>query len=152
MTAIVTPVNVATVTAALVAQLANWPGVADLKARVESAEQLNETPGRCPWIGVYRDSVKFVVKTLGYGSGARNQHISLVLAVQESDPVSGEKCEARLEALLQQVLGALLTDVTIGGTVQVINQLRYTFGAMEYGAAKTIGYRIEIDVKLHGSY
>lgn len=47
---------------------------------------------------------------------------------------------------------ALLGDVTLGGAVVTTNQLRYTFGAMEYGGTPTIGYRIEIDVKLHGSY
>jgi hypothetical protein len=41
----------------------------------------------------------------------------------------------------------LLADPTLAGTVQAINQLRYTFGQLEYGGVQTIGYRVEIDIK-----
>ena len=42
---------------------------------------------------------------------------------------------------------AVLADPKLAGTVQTVNQLRYTFGQLEYGGVQTIGFRIEIDVK-----
>lgn len=122
------PVNVATITAALVAQIAHHPGVADLKTTVERAGELNATPGQCPWVGVYRDEVTYVIKTLGFGNAARDQRVSLVIAVQDADPSSGEACEDRLEKLVQEVMAALLSDLTIGGTARTIEDLvvRYT--------------------------
>ena len=45
-------------------------------------------------------------------------------------------------------LRAILADPTLGGTVSAVNQVRRTFGAMEWGGMQTIGYRFEIDVKV----
>jgi hypothetical protein len=119
----ITPVNVAAVTDALVqllrARLAN--------TAIGRASELNEDVNNCPWIGVYRDNVRYEVRTLGYGSGMRTQRITLVVAVQESDPDSGDKCEDRLEALLVRVVGALLSDTTLGGTVAVIENLEVRY-------------------------
>ena len=50
--------------------------------------------------------------------------------------------------LYEAFAAGILADVTLGGTVQATNQLRYTFGELEYGGIKTIGYRVELDVKL----
>jgi len=118
---IVTTVNVATITNALVQLLRNWPALQNVT--VGRAEELNETPGACPWIGVYRDNVEYIIKTLGYGSGMRDQRVVLVAVAQESDGVSGERCEDRLEALLREMVSAILSDVTIGGSVRVIEDL-----------------------------
>ena len=49
--------------------------------------------------------------------------------------------------LYEAFAAAILADVTLAGTVQALNALRYTFGAMEYGGVQTIGYRVEIDIK-----
>ena len=119
----VTAVNVSTVTAALVSLLDEALG----NVAVVRAEEINETPGNCPWVGVYRDNVEYVIKTLGFGSGMREQRINLVVVVQESDGTSGERCEDRLEELLKNVVGAILSDVTLRSTVQVVTdfQVRY---------------------------
>lgn len=127
MTIIYRPANVAAITAALVEQLANWAGIAALKVNVGRANELNETPGDCPWVGIYRDRVRFVSRTVGMGSAMRDQQVSLVVAVQEADGVSGEKCEDRLEALLAEVLAAILTDLTVGGRVRMIEDLEVRY-------------------------
>lgn len=119
----VTPVNVATITDALVQLLTDaLPNV-----EVGRAEALNEDINHCPWIGVYRDTVRYQIKTLGFGNGMRDQLVNLVVAVQQGDPDSGEKCEDRLEELLAQVCGAILSDATLRGTVHVITdfEVRY---------------------------
>jgi len=45
-------------------------------------------------------------------------------------------------------LQKLLSDPTLGGTVSTINEVRYTFGYLNWGEVKTVGYRFEIDVKV----
>ena len=50
--------------------------------------------------------------------------------------------------LYEEFAAAILADVGLAGAVQTVNQLRYTFGELEYGGVKTIGYRIELDVKI----
>lgn len=120
MTILVTPVNVAIVTEALVQQLSEWAALAAVT--VLRADKLNETPGRCPWLGVYRDNVEYAIGPLGFGSGFRNQRIALVVVAQAAGS-SGANCEDALEALLREVVGALLTDVTLRGTVRVIEEL-----------------------------
>ena len=50
--------------------------------------------------------------------------------------------------LYESFASGVLADPTLGGAVQTINQLRYTFGGMEYDGTPTLGYRIEIDVKI----
>ena len=47
---------------------------------------------------------------------------------------------------------ALLADPTLAATVQSTNQLRYEFGVMEYAGVKTLGWKIQVDVKLLGTY
>jgi hypothetical protein len=47
---------------------------------------------------------------------------------------------------------AVLGDPTLTGTVQAVNQLRYEFGAMKYAGVETIGWQIQVDIKLLGSY
>ena len=50
--------------------------------------------------------------------------------------------------LYEAFAAALLADPTLAGSVQTLNQLRYTFGSMEYGGTGTLGYRVEIDCKI----
>lgn len=113
--------NVATVTRALVEQLQENVALAALNPRVERSGK-NDDPNLCPWIGVYRFGVQFPVLTLGMGTGFRNQEIRLALAIQQSDGTSGEECEDRLEELLAAVVGAILSDTTLKGTVMAIGE------------------------------
>jgi hypothetical protein len=46
----------------------------------------------------------------------------------------------------------VLGDPTLAATVQSTNQLRYEFGVMEYAGVKTLGWKIQVDVKLLGTY
>jgi len=44
---------------------------------------------------------------------------------------------------------AIMADPTLGGTVNEVREVRYTFGRLEWGGVDTIGFRFEIDVKLN---
>jgi hypothetical protein len=62
---------------------------------------------------------------------------------------------ALLAAAVTQAMGlrdpflqSLIADPTLGDTVSTTNEIRRSFGRMEWGDVETIGYRFEIDVKV----
>jgi hypothetical protein len=120
------PINVAEVTQAIVDMLkAN----ADLQdTLIERAEEVNKEPRVGGWVGVYRAGIKYQTKALG-GNVPRQQAISLIVLVQESDALSGASCEDALEALIQKVLSVILSDESLGGKVDILDpndfEIRY---------------------------
>ena len=43
----------------------------------------------------------------------------------------------------------LIADPTLAGTVSTIQDIRYTFGKLEWAGIETIGIRFELDVKMN---
>lgn len=119
MTIKITPVNVAKVTTAVVAMLKD----ALTNVAVERSAAVNETPSNCPWVCVYRGSVDYEPGPLGFGNGYRLQKIKLVVLAQHTHASSGDDCEDLLEALVADVVGVLLTDLTLRGTVRVLEEV-----------------------------
>lgn len=122
-------INVADVSKALVAMLTDDVGVSDLNTSVSRSEVINEDPGMCPWVGVYRSLVQFQPRTIGTGSlgGSMLQLIDMVLVAQQSDGTSGEQCEDRLEELLAALNSALLADTSVRGMVHAIRDMSVTY-------------------------
>lgn len=119
---IIVPTNIATVTKAVFEMLRDDPSVGIDGVLVERSAEPNMTPTEKGWVGVYRDRIEYPPRTLGLGSGYRQQRIRLFLLVQESDSSSGEECEERLEQLLQKCIGVLLSDPSLKGTVQTLDE------------------------------
>lgn len=117
----ITPINTSTVTEAIEQQLREHIPLASLQPTIERSGT-NDDPNRCPWIGIYRISTQFPPRLLGAGAGVREQQLRFALAVQQSDFTSGEQCEVRLEELLAAVVGALLSDHTLRGTVLMLGE------------------------------
>ena len=116
----ITPVNVAEITKVIAEILQDHEGLQD--AIIERSEELNEIPGRCPWISIYRAGVDYPIRTLGLGAGYRNQRIEFIIYAQHSDGTSPDECEERLEALVVSVISALLSDPTLRGKVATIDE------------------------------
>lgn len=117
------PINVGDVAAALADQIESDPSVAALDlTTVARSEPLNEDPGLDYWACIYRARVSFPVRTLGAGSGFRRQEMHFVVAMQASDLTSGAQCEERLDALVKAVVGAILSDPTLKGTVYTLSE------------------------------
>lgn len=116
----ITPINVATISAKIVDILRDHEGLQD--ATVERSEEVNEIPGRCPWVCVYRAGVDYPSRTLGLGTGYRLQRIEFIVYAQHADGTSPDECEDRLEALVVNVISALLSDPTLRGTVATIDE------------------------------
>lgn len=120
-----TPQDVGRVSAGIVAFLANSEDLSEVT--FERSAPVTNDPARCPWLGVYRRRVTYPSRTLGYGAGMRNQRLEYLLVLKQSDGRSGEGCEEALELFVQQVLSALLTDTTLGGLVQTIEDLEVQY-------------------------
>jgi hypothetical protein len=135
---VVTTTDVATITAAikemLLEHLIAHP--LDATVKVERADAANTNPEKCPWVGVYRARQTFVPRTLGISAGHRNQRVTCALVANEGSVESGEVCENRLEALLQRITSALLSDVSLRGTVAMIEELDVSYdGYAKSGAS-----------------
>lgn len=119
---IIVPTNVAEITTAILEILQEDMKIGQVGVLVDRSCEPNMTPTAHGWIGIYRDRIDYPPRALGMGSGYRNQLIRLFLLVQESDPSSGAECEDRLEELLQNTIGALLSDPSLKGTVQTLDE------------------------------
>lgn len=124
----IVPVDVSTVSAALKALLLAHPEVGGQGVTIERGARPNEELQASGWIGIYRQSVRLEPRTLGTDAGSRRQYVELVLLVQEQHAMSGEDCEDKLESLLQRTMGAILSDGSLGGTVDMVGEIevRYT--------------------------
>jgi hypothetical protein len=125
---VIRTINVSTITKAVQDMLREAPPYSQGELTVERGQPLNKVPARCPWVGVYRQSVSFESRALGLGAGYRRQRVELALVLKARSAVSGEDCEEALEALLQNVESVLLSDPSLRGNVDVIDtfSVRYS--------------------------
>jgi hypothetical protein len=151
------PVNAADVTAALVTQIKQFPDVYDLTAVVESNEPVNADAGRCPWVGVYETRQSLSIRTLGLGSGFRMQRIELAVVMTEASFNTGREAEEKLERLIAATCGAILSDPSIRGTVEVTTdpfQIVYSNFRSESGAffkEAVLQFAVEVPVTVQSS-
>lgn len=89
---------------------------------VERSTEVNSTPAYCPWVGVYRAESQFPARTLGVSTGYRTQRTQVLLILQETDASSGAACEDRLNELVSKVVAVLLSDTTLGGVVNTLEE------------------------------
>jgi hypothetical protein len=122
------PADVSTITEALRVRLSEGLQAAYGKpVFVERSEPVNENPDRCPWVGVYRARQSFPAKTIGMGTGFRDQRATLVIVANESSSKDGATCEDRLEGLMREVFAIILNDTSISGTVIQIEDIDVTW-------------------------
>lgn len=119
---IIVPVNVAEITRSVYELLRDDPKVGGAGVLIERSGEICKIPTLHGWVGIYREGVDYPPRTLGRGPGYRNQMIRLFLWLHETDPSSGEECEERLEILQQNVISALLSDETLKGTVETLDE------------------------------
>lgn len=96
-----------------------------LGANVERCAEINKDPALCPWIGIYKSMIEYPHRGMGAPdniAGLRSQETSLLLIVQHSDGKGGAECEDLLEGLLQKILTTLLSNRTLGGVVETVDQ------------------------------
>lgn len=117
------------------------PDIGGAGVEVDRYEELSATPGAHGWACIYRERVDYPARTLGMGSGYRNQLIRLFAFVRESDPTSGEECGQRLDALLQKLVSSLLSDPSLKGTVQTLDEFSVIY--FDYQKQDTTGMYLQ---------
>lgn len=122
-------INVAEIAKATVEVLKAWPALSDVKA-FERCEYVNVDADRLPWIGVYRGTVDYDPHTMGPGSRSWRAVLQQRIAIQEVDK-RGERAEDKLEQRIQQVLEALIANLNLNGTVDIITSFRREPGYVE---------------------
>ena len=61
------------------------------------------------------------------------------------------KAVAQAMPYIESFVSSVIADPTLGGNVSVVNNIRYTFGRLDWADKQHIGIRFEIDVKIHVS-
>ena len=126
------------VTEAIEKTLREDAALTELALEVEVGEQINEDPNRCPWAGVYRQGIRYPSRTLGAGSGYRQQRIALVLVLQHANLNSGRECSRQLEDLIKKAMSAILSDESLRGKVDILDEVEVSY--TNYNFDKENGY------------
>lgn len=128
-----TPEDVGRISAGIVAYLSSDVDLQDVT--MQRSERINKDPAKCPWLGVYRVRATYPSRTLGAGSGFRQQKLEYILIAQAANGRSGQDCEETLELLVRRVLSALLSDPTLNGLVQTFEDLEVRYPSYQQTAS-----------------
>lgn len=121
------PVDVFQVCVALETMFKDDPDLLALKVNVSVGELINEDPGQCPWLGIYRTGVLYPARTIGAGAGYRRNNVGLVVVTQQSSLESGRECARLLEELNQHVIRVLINDESLKGLVDTLDEPEVTY-------------------------
>jgi hypothetical protein len=119
---IIVPVNINSITLAVKEMWLEDMAIGGAGVQIDRYEEMSKAPGEHGWAGIYRARVDYPPRALGMSTGYRQQLIRLLAMVCESDPTSGEECGERLDLLLQKLVGTLLSDPSLKGTVQTLDE------------------------------
>lgn len=120
-------INVSDITKALVVQLESYADIKNLKPTIERGEYVNNDPDVTPWIGVYRSVSDYVPRTLGNHLASFQNTTKIRILAQDASFKSGGDCENRIEDLATKILECVISDKTIGGTVDMVNSLNVEY-------------------------
>ena len=113
-------IDLAVIANGLYLQLQDHVLLRDFK-KIERAEMVNIDPSITPWVGIYVDKAEFDPRTLGRGADNWRALVEIDVIVQ-THADGGMKSEDALGEATQKVLSAMLSDLTFGGTVEMIKR------------------------------
>jgi hypothetical protein len=97
-----------------------------------------------PFAVAFVRSGKVVVRPVGVKRGLD----TLVLQIHQARTGALDAEIKQLMFYSDDIPMLILNDPNLGGSVDVVNEIRYTFGLLDWGGQqKTIGWEFEIDVK-----
>jgi len=128
---IITTQNVAEVAFAVESLVKDSQAVQDIDPQIEVAEQINEDTGRCPWVGIYPARSAFPPRGAGFGAGFRYQNPEVFVVCQEQHANDGRACLEKLGELVKAVTGAILSDFSLKGTVQMTTDFDVEFSGYQ---------------------
>jgi hypothetical protein len=140
MSFIISSIDPYTMLEALKQQLLAFPALISLQGRITRGEEVNQDPSMAPWCGCYLIGGTFPTRTLGMGNGFRQQREGVAVVIQNMSRTSGEACQSELGKLQKAVVDCILSDTSIGGTMDVIDDFR-TIYASAANQAKEISFQ-----------
>lgn len=127
----ITTQDVAAVGVAIEALLKDSQAVQDIDPNIELAEPINEDPSRCPWVGIYPARCSFPPRSAGFGAGFRYQNPEFFVVCQQQHANDGRACLELLGELVKAVTGAILSDFSLKGTVQMTTDFDVEFSGYQ---------------------
>jgi hypothetical protein len=113
---------------------------------VQRSEPPNETADRTPWIGIYKASESYEPHTIAAGQMPWKVMPGLILVLQCASLKSGSDADERLENAKRLLFEVLEDNLTIGGTVHMVNGWDVEY---EYGGGVG-GYFVSATINLQG--
>jgi hypothetical protein len=115
-------INIADVSARLVRTIQEHPDCIGYFKSVERGEYANKDPARAPWCGVYRTAISYAPHVLGNHNRSWRAGITVKLVVQAHD-ATGEKTEDMLEEAVHKAMTAVLGDLNLAATVNMLKSI-----------------------------
>lgn len=97
------------------------------KFEIERSEFVNVDPGRCPWIGIYRQTINYAPETLGSGPDYWTGTLAVDIVAQAANFNSGEDAEDDLEGYIETIINKMVEDTTIRSSVDMINEISVSY-------------------------
>lgn len=113
-------IDAAKIAEALRAQIAKYEYMVQNSVAVTRGEYVNVDPDQCPWIGIYREKVRYDGRTFGKHNRSFDAFLTFKILVQAANLSTGEECEDKLEALTQATLDAIWASPRIGNEVDML--------------------------------
>lgn len=109
-----------------------WPPLLSINGgiRVDVGEEVNVEAEKAPWIGIYSIKAVYPIRTLGMGNGFRQQREGIAVVVQNMSRTSGKECRKQLGALQKCVIDCILSDTSIGGSMDVVEDFQVSYASI----------------------
>lgn len=127
----ITTQDMAAVAIAVDSLLKDSQAVQDIDPNIDVAEPINEDPSRCPWVGIYPARCSFPSRGAGFGAGFRYQNPEVFVLCQQQHSNDGRACLELLGELVKAVTGAILSDFSLKGTIQMTTDFDVEFSGYQ---------------------
>jgi len=124
--------------------------IANLQTKALSLSGMKSAPTNPPEANVsfpFAVSYERTGRFLSHGSGFGDELVTIFTEIHVARTML-QTAIVQAMAFRDPFLKLLLADPTLGGTVSTTNEIRWTFGALVWAGVETIGYRLEIDLKV----
>lgn len=91
--------------------------------KVDLDQVFNTDPNRTPWVGVYTDEIDFQPMRVAPGGKPWDAHVAVEIYVQEISLGGSYNANDLLNRAMFPVLSAVNSNLTLGGTVLVIESI-----------------------------
>lgn len=125
-------INLSDILTSLQSQFNNTAALVSLvgAGQIEIGTFINMDPNQTPWIGLYPGIVSYVPRTLGMDNNWEGSP-KIRIVCQAADIYDSLEATNKLNELVKTTIDALTSDITIGGSVDMVNSFDIEYGYVE---------------------